>query len=396
MIQIKPLIRHATTCPYCATLLEPARVLWQGIHVAVIAECSTCGKEVISDLPIGQAVFTPFQVNRATGEVFGNPNVKEWFGKPFVQSLQHPEADNIGEIRVTRRKEANSVVILNCLDYLYGHSLLKLLNADIHKSDALIVIVQPCLKWMVPDYVAEIWEVNLPFARSRSYFPMLDASIQHEMERFDSVYVSPAFSHPANFEIRNFTAVPIVQLDDNCRQITFVWREDRLWASKLTTKILKPFGLALSWQNFKIRRLFKKIQLKISDARFVVVGLGQSTRFPDWVSDMRVQTFDAQTERRTCEIYAASHLIVGVHGSNMLLPSAHGWATIDLMPDDRWPNLAQDILYQPVEQDSRIASWRYHFISLHASMSQLAKLAITILQNKKTILEQFSDRSGSA
>jgi len=46
-----------------------------------------------------------------------------------------------------------------------------------------------------------------------------------------------------------------------------------------------------------------------------------------------------------------------VHGSNMLLPSAHAGMTIDLMPDDRWGNFAQDISYQ--EDDVRMGSYRY-------------------------------------
>lgn len=44
---------------------------------------------------------------------------------------------------------------------------------------------------------------------------------------------------------------------------------------------------------------------------------------------------------------------MGVHGSNMLLPSAHARATLVLMPRKRWGNFIQDILFQ--EPNPRLA-----------------------------------------
>ena len=43
-------------------------------------------------------------------------------------------------------------------------------------------------------------------------------------------------------------------------------------------------------------------------------------------------------------VYSESRMVVGVHGSNMLLPTAHAGMAVDLMPRDRWGNLAQDNL----------------------------------------------------
>ena len=46
-------------------------------------------------------------------------------------------------------------VVLNCIDKLYGHCLLKLINAQYHldciSKSSLIVIVPKFLRWMVPE-----------------------------------------------------------------------------------------------------------------------------------------------------------------------------------------------------------------------------------------------------
>lgn len=397
MIRIKPTIQHTVVCPYCGIDAVSNRVLWQGIHVAVVAKCPICDTETIADLPIGQAIFTPYQVNVATNEVFGDQAASDWFGKPLLDSLRNPDSLYQVEIQVERRREISNAIVLNCLDYLYGHSLLKLLNADMYsgidQQTGLVVVVPTYLRWMVPKYVAEVWVVDIPLSRSRSYFPSLHAAMEKELVRFDEVHLSLAHSHPCKFNITNFSGETPCKVDGQTAQITFVWREDRIWSGRYAAKLLRWFGLDLYWQNRKITSLFKRLKNEIPEVRCVVAGLGKSTRFPEWIRDARVESFDEDNEKTTCRIYSESKLVVGVHGSNMLLPSAHAWATIDLMPDDRWPNLAQDILYQGENGDARTVSWRYRFIPLKTSLSQTALLARTTLLCAKAALMQFEQAS---
>ena len=55
------------------------------------------------------------------------------------------------EIRKIVYKECENVIILNTLDYLYGHVLLKLYNAlhhiDNHKDAGLIIIIPKMFEW---------------------------------------------------------------------------------------------------------------------------------------------------------------------------------------------------------------------------------------------------------
>jgi hypothetical protein len=382
VIQIKPAIDYREPCPHCGCALVPDQVLWQGIHICAVAHCPGCGAEIVGDLTVGAAIDFPYQVDRRKGLLFGSALPRAWLGKPFLTSLLNPEEDPGIRLEIEVRERHPKVVILNCIDYLYGHSLLKLLNAQRHLEKeaelGLILLLPRFLRWMVPAGVAELWLVDLPLSRAQSFRPRLHRLIQVECARFEEVHVSPAWSHPADFDVSRFTGVPRHDFKAARFRITFVWREDRTWSSgPRGSNLLHMFGgsrrLLLAWQNQKVRRLFALLRRKFPDALFTVAGLGRTTRFPEWIEDRRVARFDEEAERRSCQVYSESRLVIGVHGSNMLLPSGHAGLTIDLMPDDRWGNFGQDILYQEV--DVRLASYRYRFLPVGSDSSAVARCA---------------------
>ncbi len=126
------------------------------------------------------------------------------------------------------------------------------------------------------------------------------------------------------------------------------------------------------------------------EATFTVAGLGASGRFPSWIEDHRTRRYDNELEKCLCEIYSESRLVIGVHGSNMLLPSGLGGLTIDLMPDDRWGNYAQDVLYH--ETDSRVAAFRYRFIPAGVSLRSLAKIALSQVRDFESFLRHMASQ----
>ncbi|MEE9118607.1 MAG: hypothetical protein V3U02_08445 [Calditrichia bacterium] len=380
MIQIKPNIQHKSNCPHCGTQLVSEKVLWQGIHVCVVSNCPGCSAEIIEDLKIGHAIFYPYQVDLENNKLFGTESARAWFGVSLLNSLKYPKNEPDIEFKVEKFFNSKNVVILNCIDFLYGHSLLKLLNADSYLKGNpefdLVVIVPKFLRWMVPQGVAEIWTVNIPISKERNYYPEIDRQIKRECERFDTIYVSLAHSHPKYFNITRFTGIERHDFSRKDFRVTFIWREDRLWwrydflfqiARKL--KFLSPL---LIWQNLKVRRLFSLLRRDFPQAVFTVAGLGRSTRFPKWIDDHRVERFTDELERKACKIYSESRLVIGIHGSNMLLPSGHAGLTMDLMPDERWGNYAQDVLYQ--EDDNRLSSFKYRYLPLSIMTSLLYKI----------------------
>lgn len=385
MIQIKPVIDHHSICNYCTHPVYNSKIIWQGIHVCVHTICEQCNKEYIEDLGVGHATYLPYKVELSGYVLTGDEKAKKWLGEPFRKSLQNPILDSEITFKIKKKNESKKVIILNCIDYLYGHSLLKLLNAQREHEDnhdlALIVVVQKALEWMVPEFVAEVWTVNIPFKHARNYYPSLNEAITNELERFDQVYVSHAYSHPSKFNIENFTGVSCYRHEATAQpRISFIWREDRFWInnyyiSKAVQKypnlgnFTKPI---LYYQSWKVIRLFKILRKSFPDHVFTVVGLGDTGKFPGWIDDCRVRNFNKDTESLTCQIYSQSEIVIGIHGSNMLIPSAHAGMTLDLMPMDRWGNYAQDILFQ--EFNNRMASYKYRFVPIGIKIKAVADI----------------------
>ena len=383
MIEIKPNLQHQSNCPYCQTDLKPDRILWQGIHVCVKTDCVNCKKTIIEDLRVGQAVYSPYQIDLQEEAIFGDEASKTWFGQPLLHSLKNPQHEKI-DIAKEVFKQCQQVIILNCIDYLYGHSLLKLLNAQRHLENhpdyGLVVIIPKFLRWMIPEGVAEIWTVDIPLKNGQCFYPSFNQFVSEELERFDEVYISKAHSHPSQFDITRFTGVSKHNFEQEDFRITFIWREDRVWSNSLFLRVFKKLGmleLAMLPQNWKVRRLFKRIQAQVPSAKFTITGLGKKTRFPDWIEDLRVDKFNEQAEREMCQVYSSSRLVIGVHGSNMLLPSGHAGMTIDIMPSARWGNFAQDILYQ--ESNPRIAAFLYRYVPLQTNIAELAHIASSMI-----------------
>nr|MBA2620029.1 hypothetical protein [Acidobacteriota bacterium] len=214
------------------------------------------------------------------------------------------------------------------------------------------------------------------------------------LESFREVFLSVAFSHPhsEDFDIERFTRVAPFPLENfgkkrNNPVITFIWREDRLWETAgdlhagRVAKIKRRFGVAqkrTDMQARKVVELAERLRGEFPALDFAVAGLGEAGGLPVWISDLRLTKIDEKNERAWCERYAASHIVVGVHGSNMLLPSAHAGGVIELIGEDRAGNFLQDILFRTT--DAREMFFRYRFAPQSSTPEDLTRLASTMLR----------------
>lgn len=386
MMQIHPYIEQKFACPVCGQEMEAKKIVWQGIHTCVESECKECQRTFYQDLRIGQSIFTQYSVDINTFELFGLDRAEDWYGIPFQNSLKYPNNKKIDFEKVIY-KLYDKIIIINCIDYLYGHSLLKLLNAEKHLKNnpqfGVIVIVPKFLEWMLPKGIAEKWVFNIPLKSGQDFFIDFNNIIQNEIKRFSEVHICKA-THPKYFNITNFTGVKIHDFQKEDFRITFIWRENRIWINsslfqkiinKLNLKILKN-GL-LSWQKRKVVKLFSKLRKTFPNSKFTVAGIGNYDKFPFWIDNKIVNNISDDIEKELCEIYSDSRIVIGVHGSNMLLPSAHAGMIIDLMPTERWGNFAQDILYQ--EQDIRISNYRYRYIPINQKTNFVSQIIVSMI-----------------
>jgi hypothetical protein len=125
-------------------------------------------------------------------------------------------------------------------------------------------------------------------------------------------------------------------------------------------------------------RLAEALRASVPQLDFAVVGLGQGGDLPDWIADLRTRDITTVVEKRWCERYARSHVVIGVHGSNMLLPSGHAGATVELLPPDRLGNILQDLLLR--EDDARETLYRVRLLPLSTHSQEVAEVVLGLLK----------------
>ncbi len=370
-----------------------------GMRMLATLECSQCKCQFYGDLPSGFGLYYPMLVDAETGEVYDRYDVG-WFATWLRNSYANRTSAPL-ELEIEELKLVKQPIVLNCLDTLYGHTLLKLLNAQYYLDHCpeydLIVLIHPFLRWMVPEGVAAIWTVNLPLKRGKEWNDWLADQLKQYLSKFESAQLSVAFSHPnsKDYDIERFTRIapfPLHEWEKRSPTVTFIWREDRVWVlPAVKTKEISVLGLRwlhknvtvfrrlmLAWQIRRVISVAKILRKIWPDLDFAVAGLGNTGRFPSWIQDLRTTTIDLSTEKLWCQRYADSHVFIGVHGSNMLLPSAQAGAMVNLVPD-RWGNLAQDTLLSA--RDGQDIMFRYRFIPVYATAKVVAEVVATILRS---------------
>lgn len=405
MFQIYPIIDVNLQCPVCNSLLESDRLVWQGVHVCSDGYCSSCNQRFLSDLPTGQGTLERYQVRISDKRIFGSVPYP-WLVDSLTTVLINPIVDEVNvDIKIIN-DDYREVVILNTLDNCYGHSLLYLLNLEKlvknKGSLGLIVIVQPFLKWLLPlDGIDEVWTVGLNLANFKNYYSDLNDKINQQLGRFDKVFLSSANVGPKNIVIENFTKIEPYNFEKAppFNRITFIWREDvtRLWIkSWLVYGLLRKLKLAKILLPFHYLRILFFItllnkRLKKYNYALTLAGLGNYGWFPSYVNDERVKSFDKEAEVRMCKIYAESELVIGIHGSSMILPSAHAGMTVSIMPSKRWGNFGEDIIF--TGQDPRKSAFEKRVIPMKTTVCEIRDIVLNMITGHKYFLTKMNDSS---
>jgi hypothetical protein len=395
MIRLHPLTDAPHDCPHCGATLQIVGWHIPGMRNLAELRCEVCGREFYGDIAAGQALYTPMLLEKASGVVHDAHGV-EWFARWLRDSYAQRASDPLNFTQEELAPVTRHVVLLNCLDTLYGHCLLKLLNAQHyldHQPDLdLIVIVPSFLRWLVPAGVAQIWTIDLPLRRGTEWNDWLAREIQRRVGAFENASLSVALSHPRpdDYDIERFTRIKPFPLDEweermERPTVTFIWREDRLWRAPQDAHArAKRFGRLFNAEENGVEKQLRLVIALAESLRavhqgidFAVAGVGAHGRLPDWIADMRRSEVDVGTEREWCARYAASHVVVGVHGSNMLLPSAHAGGVVELIGAERWGNYLQDILFRA--GDAREMFFRYRFMPDSTAPAALAQVTDSVL-----------------
>ncbi len=392
-------VRHA--CPRCGVALGSIGSYIPGMRCLAEMECPPCHRRFYGDLPSGHGLYFPALLDPATGEVFG-PREGSWFAAWLRDSFARRSATPI-PFEAEGRTDLRDVVLLNCLDVLYGHCVLKLLNAqyylDRHPDLDLVVLVPRFLRWMVPSGPAAIWTLDLPLRRGAEWNDWLAAEIARRLAGARTARLSLALSHPhpQDFDIQRFTGVAPFPADGWSAPVerpvvTFLLRDDRPWGGDPTDRAnrgarrkLRSAGRRLRLAPAPPERQRRNV-LRFADALralwpaidLAVAGVGTPGGFPAWTEDLRAPSFGPDDERALCRRYARSHLVVGVHGSGMLLPSAHAGASLEIAWGPNLENAVQDLLVR--DEDPRLALFRHRLVPPETTPERFAGIADSILR----------------
>jgi hypothetical protein len=398
LIPLTPNVFSDFVCPVCQSdEVQATNLFFPGIHVLGAYNCASCNAEFERDLPIGFANDHPLAVDRSNKNFYNTTNAPDWLTGPFLSNYHNRTDENVSVERIVY-KECDEVIILNCLDFLYGHVILKLYNAqhylDNYPDKGLIIIAPKMYSWMIPEGIAEYWEVSMGIGKLQRWYNRFDEFVQEQLPRYKESFLGRGYSHPEftkidisryidvkPFLIERYTELPL--------HITFVSRQDRLWfrsiPAKFVYRVLRKLGLKDSFGYYYVRvqdRMMKQSMLRIRDefpdATFSVVGLGKPVFESDLADDLRTMKMSREVELRWCEAYGKSHFVVGVHGSNMLLPTAFSAGCINILPRDKNGNIVQDV---SVKYDNRLQLFLYRFVDEFASPDVVAGIATSMYKD---------------
>lgn len=394
VIQLKPEIENSFVCPECnAPGPDVKDVLFQSMHVLADCTCRSCGFGFYQTFPVSHTADVRLSVGKPNSKLYAPNGDFSW----LAQTLSLKEKSDQVSVRKKVFRSCDEVVVLNALDFLYGHVLLKLYNSIYHidqSGPGLIVIIPRALEWLVPEGCAEVWVVDLRLSDFTNRYDALGKFVNQELKRFKRVSLSKAWSHPdvAGMDIQRLTSVAPFDLEDFSRpkpHITFVLREDRWWLPaewphtifralrKLNMKHVGA-GFLNRLQDKLVRRTIHEIKKHLPEASFSIVGLGNGGSLSDIAADERTKQINDATEVGWCQRYATSHVVIGVHGSNMLLPTALAAACVEILPQDRFPNMVQDI---SVRYNDRKQLFMYRFADQYSTPASVAQKAASIVKD---------------
>jgi hypothetical protein len=411
MISLKPDFYIKFNCPECGSNDTKVNdIVFQGIHILADCLCEGCGLEFYSDLPTGQALYTPVSFGKNNNKLYDKYNVG-WFSNPLFESYISKNDDPIN-IDKKVFKTTKKVIILNCMDYLYGHVLLKLFNAeyylDRYKDYGLVIIIPKNFGWLLPDGISEAWLIDQNLKECKNWNSNIENFFKKETERFSEIYLSLAFSHPdpSGISIHKFAKHKEFNMDNYLDDIniTFITREDRTWETdgslednKLISKFFGKFNIRIDARKSKIKKqnkLIEKLAMHLRktlpDIKFNVAGLGKSIKFSSCVNDLRETAVDDDIEKTWCSIYSKSQIVIGIHGSNMIIPSALCGGIIEILPENRYGNIVQDIF---TRYERRKSLFFYRFVDEHSNPKRIAAVALSMIKDYKSFDLNMSSKN---
>ena len=388
MIDLLPVPDDRFACPCGKADLVNDGFYLPGMIPLVRAHCPQCRRRFLAHLHTGFYNHTDFVLDEASGEVQSTGIDLGWYRDWVAYALASAGESPHPVQRVVRRAHGEDVLLLNCLDPIYGHCLHRLFSLDAYRqrnfAGSVVAIVPRFLAWLAPDDIDELWVVDAPLRecnRANATVAEMTAHLAAGVRRLR--YAGMAYGGHTVDIARYAGVAPFAVTGHDLvspPRLTLNWREDRCWT--IHGRPAEP-AAAIAQQHRLFCLLLEKLREQAPNLDAVVTGYGQSGQFPAWVQDLRLLQHDTEMERRWARRYAQSHLSFGVHGSNMILPSALSMGAMELVLVKFWPHVlfAWEWANRMPASDAVI---RYRLIPVASSVSDIVSIALMQLRRMQS------------
>src|SRR6185295_3775362 len=121
MIRLKPEPEILITCPACQSR-RPAikEIVIQSPFPLLDCTCGECGFDFYQTLPVGHTVNDTLSIGKSNGELHPGQSKRTWLSEALLKA-HRPKQDEVA-IQLIIYKKCEHVVVLNALDFLYGHT----------------------------------------------------------------------------------------------------------------------------------------------------------------------------------------------------------------------------------------------------------------------------------
>ncbi|MDO6439155.1 hypothetical protein Q4534_17165 [Cyclobacterium sp. 1_MG-2023] len=398
MIEIYPEIGQSESqCPRCGVLgLSNGTLYFQGTHCLTSHICSDCSLEFYATLPIGHAILFPVTFSRDGKHQKFNQKEGSWMAEPLINSIQNPPIKEV-PIQLIQTSSGGDLLLVNCLDSCFGHVFTKIYNVYLLKKHfpkkTLGVLLPERCRWLISDKEVEIWSVDLPLENIGEGVQGLDSWVKQQFKRFHSVALSvvPVHIDQEQLDFKEILGVKPFELEEFDRlplQLTFIWRSDRFWLNSKGLDLLHKASIKYNFQNWVedilqhrqgslLRRLVNRVRKSFPNVAFYVTGIGRNGKFPHGCHDERVEKMQESIERKWNEVYRRSHLVLGVHGSHMLIPTALSAGFIEILPRHKIDHLTEDIAQS---HNSRLSHFLGRYMDEYATPELISKHVVSMVK----------------
>ncbi|MYM55962.1 hypothetical protein [Thalassovita mangrovi] len=322
----------AGDCARCGTGLKMGKLRVPGHRVLADATCPQCSDEYFIDVPSSFALLSPVRYCHTQQRHLGAailPFWQNWFDKMM-------EAQAEVEVEINLGKAVERPLLLHCLDPIFGHALKRLFHADAYMKRyperPLIPLIAPWLQSFLPEGIAGAITVKWKGGSGLGWSRELD----NRMAAFIQQYPGTEFCQTVpslaseDIDISRFSGVQPMERSSGRNRarptVCYVWRDTRCW------------GGSIEAQLENVQQLRRQLLSETPDMRFVVAGISSSDRWDDETEFLLFEKPGPEQDRQLNLLYSQSDVVIGGHGSNMILPSAHAGGTVELVPPKRWHN----------------------------------------------------------